>query len=93
MSSRFCSNSEAYASKLLQNLDEIIPWYYVDIEYIQSHIGVLPVAKEVIINIWLSSNPEEFAFNNIRLKNIENKFHTEVTKKPSCEEDDIWLTC
>ena len=30
--SRFCSNSEADASELLQNLEEVLPRYYMTME-------------------------------------------------------------
>ena len=44
VSSRFSSNSEAFASELLLNLEEMFPRYYVN-SNVLSHTGMLPVAK------------------------------------------------
>ena len=46
-SSRFSSNSEPNASELLDNLEDSFPQYYIHRNN-SSHIGVLPVAKELI---------------------------------------------
>ena len=35
MSSRFSSNSEAYASELLENLEDIFPLYYMDSDIVR----------------------------------------------------------
>ena len=48
ISSIFCSNSEADASELLQNIEEIFSWYSVMLSTdsnIQLHTGVLPAVK------------------------------------------------
>ena len=54
VSSRFSSNSETFASELLENLEEMFPRYYIHgskfIPYYYQYYSVLPVAKVLIRN-------------------------------------------
>ena len=49
MSSRFSSNSEAFASELLENLEVMCLRYYMAAFSLHPHTGVLPVAKGIIV--------------------------------------------
>ena len=45
ISSRFSRNSEAFASELLENLEEMFP-LYMNVSELQLHNNVLPVARQ-----------------------------------------------